>query len=98
MIPIQFHRLAIIDVQRIQKHYSICNPAAAARFRTVFDQACLRIAADPSSYPVSKAPYRFLRVKRFPNVIHFRELDDGRIMDFAVAHTSRRPGYWRRRK
>jgi hypothetical protein len=39
---------------------------------------------------------RFL-LHRFPYLLIYREREDGVIQILAVAHTSRRPGYWKER-
>ena len=54
---------------------------------------------------VVEAPQRWRRVgnarraliPRFPYAIVYRERDDGEIEILAVAHLSRRPGYWAQR-
>ena len=40
---------------------------------------------------------RRFRLSRFPYIVFYLELDDT-IWVAAVAHTSRRPGYWRDRQ
>ena len=41
--------------------------------------------------------YRWVRVRRFPYVLIFRQRSRESVMVMAVANTSRRPGYWRGR-
>ncbi|HEX5105980.1 MAG TPA: type II toxin-antitoxin system RelE/ParE family toxin [Pirellulaceae bacterium] len=41
--------------------------------------------------------YRFYRVKRFPYLIYYMEVPD-KVWVTAIAHGSRRPNYWRKRK
>ena len=43
-------------------------------------------------------PYRWLPVQRFPYVLYYEILDPTRVRVYAVAHTSRRPGYWLQRR
>lgn len=54
-----------------------------------------RIAAMPDTFPIWRAgrSYRQLRLKRFPFVIFFRDLE-AEVEVVAVAHSKRRPGYW----
>lgn len=54
------------------------------------------IQADPERYPEWKGGTRRLVMERFPFVIYYVVLPDT-IWILAFAHTSRRPGYWRRR-
>jgi len=39
-----------------------------------------------------------VRVNRFPYLLIFGEQSPNVVMVVAVAHTSRRPGYWRHRR
>ena len=57
-----------------------------------------RIVADPDSLPQVWGGFRRIRVRRFPYVLFFKRLDAQTVGVYAVAHTSRRPGYWRRRR
>jgi toxin ParE1/3/4 len=41
--------------------------------------------------------FRFYHVERFPYVIDFQDLP-AKLWIAAIAHASRRPGYWRKRK
>ena len=56
-----------------------------------------RISGEPDALPPLGIKYRWVRVSRFPYVLVFRELTPKTVKVVAVAHTSRRPGYWRRR-
>ncbi len=47
--------------------------------------------------PYKATGYRYLLVRRFPNVIYYLELDAVTWVA-AIAHSRRRPGYWRRRR
>jgi toxin ParE1/3/4 len=46
--------------------------------------------------PYRETPMRYFVMRRFPYVIYYREFED-EIWIAAVAHGSRRPGYWRKR-
>jgi toxin ParE1/3/4 len=67
-------------------------------FSRAYDEALAEIAADPRRYPPAEdAPegmdVRYYYLARF----HYRivyALLPGEILVVAVAHTSRRPGYW----
>lgn len=68
--------------------------AVRARFR--------EIAESPHRFPRLESVrtrrfFRRARVKGFPYIVVFEELPDECVV-YAVAHTSRRPGYWLRRK
>jgi plasmid stabilization system protein ParE len=42
-------------------------------------------------------PFRRILVRRFPYLIVYRVFEND-VFVYAIAHTSRRPNYWRRRK
>ena len=59
-------------------------------------EAIQEIQIDPQRFPAGGKGARRLVMQRFPFIIHFAELPDA-IWILAFAHTSRKPGYWRRR-
>ena len=71
-------------------------PGLGATFERVAREAVQSIQANPDLHPMQKDGTRRLVKERFPFVIHYVELADG-IWVLAFAHTSRKPGYWRRR-
>ena len=92
-----FHRLAAREYRSASDWYRERSPEIAERFRGAVDQAVRRIAANADSLPTLTGMNRYVRVQGFPYVLIFRRLDRNVRMVVAVAHTSRRPGYWRRR-
>ena len=54
------------------------------------------IQADPLRHPPQKEGTRRLIMERFPFILHYADLPSS-IWILAFAHTSRKPGYWRRR-
>ena len=94
---ILFHRLARQEYQSAFRWYAHRSAQAALRFENEVNRALQRIAATPGRWPVFQGPDRFLRVRRYPYVLYYRVVDPTRVLIMAVAHTSRRPGYWRRR-
>lgn len=67
---------------------------AAEGFEVEFEQALEAIAKHPDRYPLCDDRHRFFLLKRYPFQIIYREISDDRWLVVAVAHTSRRPGYW----
>ena len=82
----------------MRRHDSSIDPNLADRFRSAVDVVLARIVADPDSWPQVGGGFRRIRVRRFPHVLFFKRLDPQTVGVSAVAHTSRRPGYWRRRR
>jgi plasmid stabilization system protein ParE len=93
-----FHRLAAREYRSARDWYRQRSEAVAQRFTMSVDRAANRIAADAGSLPVLTGTYQYVRVAKFPYVLVIRRLEADTMMVVAVAHTSRRPGYWRRRR
>lgn len=94
---ISFNRLAIGDFREARAYYTARSAGAAARFIEAVDVAVERIARAPESLSIVSGKYRRVRVEKFPHNLIFYEWSEFDIRVVAVAHTSRRPGYWRRR-
>lgn len=92
-----FHRLAGREYRDARDWYAVRSASVAERFRIAVDRAAGRIAAEAESLPVLSGPYRRVRVRGFPYLLIFRRRSPEVFMVVAVAHTSRRPGYWRGR-
>ena len=93
-----FHRLATREYRSARDWYAARSVEVAERFRTAVDRAVERIATERDALAKLGTVYRWVRVRRFPYVLIFREQSPDVIMVVAVAHTSRRPGYWRGRR
>jgi toxin ParE1/3/4 len=95
---VSFNRLAIKDYREARAWYAGRSANAAAKFIDAVDAAVKRIEGAPDALPLISGKYRRVRVEKFPDVLVFyaRTSDDLRIV--AIAHTSRRTGYWRRRE
>lgn len=93
-----FHRLAAREYRSARTWYAQRSAEVAERFRLGVDRAADRIAEAPEALAILVGEYRCVRVSRFPYVLVFRRVDSRSAMVVAVAHTSRRPGYWRRRR
>jgi plasmid stabilization system protein ParE len=77
------------------------NLQVAERLAELFGEAIEEIARHPDSFPRleyrrNPGNIRRARLKGFPLKVLFQIRDD-EIFVFAVAHDSRRPGYWRKR-
>ena len=94
---IRFHRLARQEYQKAFRWYAHASLQVALGFENGVHRALQRIAANPNRWPVYQGLDHFVRVKRYSYVLYYRIVDPTRVLIMAVAHTSRRPGYWRRR-
>ncbi|XVJ71220.1 MAG: type II toxin-antitoxin system RelE/ParE family toxin [Rhizobacter sp.] len=73
------------------------STSVAAAFLAEFTRAASMIAANPGLGTRTSRERRLFPLHRFPYSLVYRSEDDG-VRIGAVAHHSRRPGYWRARK
>ncbi len=97
-MDVRFQNSAIREFQLARHYYSRIDPNLADRFRSAVDLVIARILENPDSLPKAGGGFRRIRVKKFPYSLFFKVLDAETIGVYAMAHTSRRPGYWRRRR
>ena len=71
-------------------------PGLGLEFERAARAAVQAIHTDPERSPLQKDGTRRFVLERFPFVIHYVDLPSA-IWVLAFAHTSRKPGYWRRR-
>jgi plasmid stabilization system protein ParE len=94
--PVDFDRRAIAEARSAWRWYARRSPAAAARFQAELDRAVAEIGSTPSRWPQYIMGTRCVRLRRFRYLVVYTEsLSLVRVI--AVAHGSRKPGYWRRR-
>ena len=96
-MPVIFHRLALREYRGAIANYRRQDVDVARRFVSAVDDGAARIDRAPSIGSPCFGPYRWLRVRRFPYLLYYRELTPTLTLIYAVAHTRRRPGYWLRR-
>ena len=94
---VEFHRLALKEYDDACKWYAERSDIAEQRFEPVVDAAVSRISDSPESLAQFPSGYRWVRVQRFRYILVFRVRPPHEIVIVAVAHSSRRPSYWRRR-
>src|SRR5687768_6308796 len=93
-----FHHLAAKEYKRARRWYARQSEKAAIRFVAAVDAAVERMVDDPLLLPALDDENRWIRLRRFPYILYFRITDDVFIDIMAIAHTARRPGYWKRRR
>ena len=74
--------------------YAERSKRAAEGFEAEFRRALESISAHPDRYPLCDDRHRFYLLRRYPFQVIYREVAGDRWLIVAVAHTSRRPGYW----
>jgi plasmid stabilization system protein ParE len=92
------HRLAKREIREAVSFYEHTDdPELADDFQDRLRTALLEVRQNPQRYSRWKeTKARKHKVERFPYLIFYVDYPD-RIRVLAVAHTSRRPGYWRTR-
>jgi plasmid stabilization system protein ParE len=93
-----FHPLALREYRKSRNWYAARSIDAEERFVRAVDHALCRITLDPEALPRMAGENRYVRVTGFPYVVVFRRVNSEFVKLIAVAHTSRRPGYWRQRQ
>lgn len=97
MKTLRFHPKADREITEAREWYKAHSDVAAQAFALELDHAISRIREAPFRYPVGRRGERQLVLARFPYTILYR-VTDSDIFVTAVAHQSRRPGYWRHRR
>ena len=96
MWRVELHVEAENELENAVDRYLEANPRVALAFQAEYRTGIASIASDPSRHPTLGSERHFYLLKRFPYLIIYRILDDY-VQILAVAHTSRRPGYWNSR-
>ena len=96
MKPVRFHAEAKAEVAQETVYYREISTALAARFVRAIEHA----VAIASEFPAMGSPYqhgtRRVFARRFPfSVVYLDRPDE--VLVVAVAHFSRKPGYWKSR-
>ena len=74
------------------------SPDAALRFDAEVDRALGQIISTPKRWAAGSHSTRRFLLRQFPYILIYRErASSGDIQIVAVAHTSRKPGYWKKR-
>ncbi len=87
---------AAAEVNAAADWYQRHNPEAAVAFLTAIEHAVRAMTDAPDQYPAYILGTRRYVLQRFPFSVVFRELGT-KVQIVAVAHGSRRPGYWQGR-
>jgi plasmid stabilization system protein ParE len=92
----RFHPEARADFREALGWYRDRSPAVAAEFRIIVSEVIRDIVQAPHRWPKYLHGTRRFPLHRFPFSIVY--LDDPDVVSIvAVAHSKRRPGYWKRR-
>lgn len=92
-----FHEEAAAEYDAAFEWYLERSPDAALRFDAEVEQGLAQIYESPRRWAAGSHSTRRFLLRQFPFILIYRERPDASIQIVAVAHTSRRPGYWAKR-
>lgn len=98
MTALRIHRLALAEIDHEVAYYEARQTGLGAELEDALDAAFSRILRFPKAAREwqCRSDCRVLLLARFPFAIPYQITDDD-IIVLALAHTSRRPGYWLKR-
>jgi plasmid stabilization system protein ParE len=96
-VQIKFYREATDELEEALNWYAARSPNARSKFSAGVKQSIASIIKTPHRYLKLSHSHRACRVIGFPYQVIYRVAGDIVIV-VAIAHTSRRPGYWKRRR
>lgn len=96
-MKLRFHLEAVEELTEARNWYAARSEVAAQAFALEVDHAIDQIVGAPLRYPLGRRGERRFVLDRFPYTILYRVRED-HVFVTAVAHQSRRPGYWRHRR
>jgi plasmid stabilization system protein ParE len=95
-VRVSFHPAAAAEVDDAVQWYAERSPVAARTFTAEVTACVERVAEAPDRWPSYVHGSRRYLFPHFPFSLIYR-VRNGEIEIVAVAHHSRRPGYWRSR-
>ena len=93
----RFHQDATAEYDAAFDWYLERSPDSALRFDAEVDRALAQIFQAPRRWAAGPYSTRRFLLRQFPFTLIYRERPSGDIEIVAVAHTSRKPGYWKER-
>ncbi|HMB83483.1 MAG TPA: type II toxin-antitoxin system RelE/ParE family toxin [Terriglobales bacterium] len=94
---VEFHEEAAAEYDAAFDWYLEQSPDAALKFDAEVDRALAHIIQAPQRWTAGPYSTRRFLLRQFPFTVTYRQLTSAHIQILAIAHTSRRPGYWKGR-
>lgn len=94
---VDLHNEASAEYDAAFDWYLQRSPDAALKFDAEVERALTEIIHSPQRWAAGPNLTRRFLLRQFPFTLIYRERPSGIIQIVAVAHTSRRPGYWKQR-
>jgi toxin ParE1/3/4 len=92
-----FHQEAAAEYDAAFNWYLERSANAAFKFDAEVERALTQILDAPDRWAIGAFSTRRFLLRQFPFTLIYREHSSSSIQVVAVAHTSRRPGYWKLR-
>ena len=96
MVGYEYHPAAEVEYLEAIGYYSRIGSELGMSFVTEVENAIQRARQFPEAYGKVTDSLRHIGTHRFPYAIIYESRED-RMFIWAVAHTSREPGYWKLR-
>ena len=96
-VIVRFHPDAEAEYLEALRWYRERSPASVVRFEAEVSRSVERIEQAPQRWPRYLEDSRRLLLHQFPFEIVYQQSSASLVLILAVAHTHRRPGYWRDR-
>ena len=98
MTRVRLHRLALREFHHARRRYAKQSLIVANRFCETIETAIKKIEEQPTLPPADDNNVRWVKSGRFPYLLFYEYFPMGVALVMAIAHKSRRPGYWMKRK
>lgn len=97
-MKLRVHRLAVVEIDHEVDYYESRQPGLGAELEDELEAIFVTILRFPQAAPQwkNRVDRRITVLDRFPFTLPYQIVGD-EIVVLALAHTSRRPGYWSRR-
>ena len=92
----EFHAAAILEIREAIFWYQARNPDAAHQFRNEVKRAEKMVSTRPHVWPDYLHGTKRYVLHKFPFSLIYMSHEDS-LVGLAVAHSRRRPGYWKDR-
>jgi plasmid stabilization system protein ParE len=92
----EFHPEALLEAWGARHWYAERNAQTASAFLAELEHAQEQVITFPDRWPAHVHGTRRYRFRRFPYVLVYHATPQ-RVTVLAVAHSKRRPGYWKTR-
>ena len=94
---VEIHEEAAAEYDAAFDWYLQRSSDAASEFDKEVNQALADIVCAPQRWAIGAHSTRRFLLKKFPYVVIYRESYSESVQVLAIAHASRKPGYWKRR-